>query len=270
MKLEKEKRWENLTISNDFIFSKLVRSKEICKELLEILLNIKVGEIKYPQEQKGINLTYDAKSIRLDVYTEDEKNVYNIEMQVTNSKDLAKRTRYYQGLIDLNIIDKGEDYKELKESYIIFICTFDPFNENLAKYEFRNYCKDKKELELKDGAYKIFFNSKAFEETTNKQLKEFLQYVNGEKVNNKFIEKIDKRIEEIKSNSEWRREYMTLAMKEREIAEINFMKGKAEGRAEEMIKQIETLKELNIPNNVIIEKVSRDYEVEEKEIEKYL
>ena len=41
--------------------------------------------------------------------------------------NLPKRMRYYQGMIDLNILEKGENYKNLKKSFVIFICTFDLF-----------------------------------------------------------------------------------------------------------------------------------------------
>ena len=104
-------KWQSLTISNDFIFAKVMKDKEICKELIETLLNIKIKEIKYITEQKSINIRYDAKSIRLDVYVEAENKIYNIEMQVINKKDLAKRSRYYQDLIDLDIIEKAEYIK---------------------------------------------------------------------------------------------------------------------------------------------------------------
>ena len=57
-------KWQSLTISNDFIFAKVMKDKEICKELIETLLNIKIKEIKYITEQKSINIRYDAKSIR--------------------------------------------------------------------------------------------------------------------------------------------------------------------------------------------------------------
>ena len=132
------KKWEDLTISNDYIFAKVMSDKEICKEVLSVLLNIKVGDVQYIEEQKSINLDYSKKSIRLDVYTQDNKNVYNVEMQTSDTKELAKRSRYYQSVIDLNSIEKGEYYKNLKNSYVIFICTFDLFGKNLPKYEFEN------------------------------------------------------------------------------------------------------------------------------------
>ena len=64
---------------------------------------------KYPKSQKIIDLSADAKSVRLDVYVEDGKGtVYNIEMQTTSNKNIPKRMRYYQGMIDLNILKKAK------------------------------------------------------------------------------------------------------------------------------------------------------------------
>ena len=83
-------------------------------------------------EQKPIEITADARGIRLDVYVEDEnETVYDIEMQPTKKTNLPKRSRYYQGMIDLNLIERGADFNELKKSYVIFICLEDPFKEGL-------------------------------------------------------------------------------------------------------------------------------------------
>lgn len=77
-----------------------MKNKALCKELLEIILEVKIRDITYPEEQKTIKIIRDARSIRLDVYVEDDQNtVYNVEMQTTNPGNLPKRTRYYQGLI---------------------------------------------------------------------------------------------------------------------------------------------------------------------------
>ena len=97
--------------------------KEICKEFLEKLLEIE--KINIPENQKTIDLLLQSKGIRLDIYVKDENNtVYNVEMQRGNNRNLPKRLRYYQGNIDLDLITKGEDYRMLPKSYIIFICTF--------------------------------------------------------------------------------------------------------------------------------------------------
>ena len=100
--------------------------KELCKPLLENILNIKIRDIVYVDYEETIQMTAKSKGIRLDIYVEDDDNtVFNLEMQTTTYKELPKRSRYYQGIIDLNMIEKGESYDILKESYVIFICTFD-------------------------------------------------------------------------------------------------------------------------------------------------
>lgn len=106
-----QKLWESLTISNDFIFSKLMKDREICKEVLEEMLEIKIGNIEYIEDEKTIDLGLSSKGIRLDVYAEDENRSFNVEMQVSNKPNLVKRSRYYQSLIDLNNLQEGEDYE---------------------------------------------------------------------------------------------------------------------------------------------------------------
>ena len=131
------KKYEELDITDPFIFAKVMSEKELCKPLLENILNIKIRDIVYVDYEATIQMTAKSKGIRLDIYVEDDNNtVFNIEMQTTTYKELPKRSRYYQGIIDLNMIEKGESYDILKESYVIFICTFDFFEKGRSVYEF--------------------------------------------------------------------------------------------------------------------------------------
>ena len=112
-----QKKYEELKFTDDFMFCKiLMGNKDICKEIIELLLGVKVKNIVYLEEQKPIEITSDGKGIRLDIYLEDGNTVYDLEMQTTISKDIAKRSRYYQGMIDLNLISRGAAYSELKVS----------------------------------------------------------------------------------------------------------------------------------------------------------
>lgn len=124
------KIFEELQLKDDFMFSIIMRNPKYCKPFLERILGIKISRIEYPKSQETIDLSADAKSVRLDIYVEDEEEtVYNIEMQTVGNRILPKRMRYYQGMIDLSILEKGDSYKNLKRSFIIFICTFDLFGE---------------------------------------------------------------------------------------------------------------------------------------------
>ena len=73
-------------------------------------------------------------------------------------------------------------------------------------------------------------------EDVNSDLKAFLSYVGGKKTENTFVQLLDKEVERVKRNEEWRREYMTLQMRDQENLEkgmeIGLQKGRAEGRAE--------------------------------------
>jgi len=60
--------WEDIGISNDFLFGKIMRNPELCKELLErILPDIEIDHVEYPETQKTIRPDVDAKSVRLDI-----------------------------------------------------------------------------------------------------------------------------------------------------------------------------------------------------------
>ena len=104
------KTYEELELKDDFMFSVIMRDPRYVKPFLETILRIKIAKIEYPEVQKNIDIAAGAKGIRLDVYVEDEKHtVFNLEMQTTTARNLPKRMRYYQGMIDLNILEKGMD-----------------------------------------------------------------------------------------------------------------------------------------------------------------
>ena len=230
-------KWEELGIANDFMFGKVMQEPGMCRRLLEIILDKEIDHIEYPEEQKTLDITKDARSVRLDVYVADGKGtVYDIEMQTTDTRELPKRSRYYQGMIDLNLIEKGESYKRLNPSFVIFICTFDLFGKGRHCYTFENRCAEEPELRLGDESCKIFLNSAGTLEDVSGDLKAFLSYVGGKKTENTFVQLLDKEVERVKRNEEWRREYMTLQMRDQENLEkgmeIGLQKGRAEGREE--------------------------------------
>ncbi len=213
--------WEKLGISNDFLFGKVMQDAKLCKELLQIIFpNMKIDHIEYPVLQKTINMDADAKSVRLDVYIVDNKGtVYDIEMQMADTKELPKRTRYYQAMMDLEMIDKGQSYKKLKKSFVIFICPFDLFNEGRHLYTFKNVCMEDKKILLGDDTTKIFLNTEGKMADVNQKLIAFLDYVAGKKSDDPFVQKLENAIKIAKQNREWRHEYMTLLMRDQENIE---------------------------------------------------
>jgi len=263
--MENEKKkydlWEEIGIENDFLFGKVMQDSELCKELLQrILPDLKIDHVEYPELQKSIRSDVDAKSVRLDVYVKDGKGtVYDIEMQVTDTKELPKRTRYYQSMIDLQMIDRGELYSRLKSSYIIFISPFDAFGKGRHVYTFENLCKEDKSIALNDGAVKIFLNASSKMDDTSKELRAFLDYVAGKKSDDAFVRKLEEAVKQAKKNREWRLEYMTLLMRDQE----NIEKGKIYGA-------ISMCRELGLSDNEILERLQKKYHITKSEAENYM
>ena len=119
-------------------------------------------------------------------------------------------------MIDLNAIEKGANYSELPQNFVIFICTFDAFGKGRLKYTFKNICVEDKKLFLNDGTTKIFFNTTGTSGELNKDAKNILKFIENNTVEDDFTEKLAQEVIKIKENKEWQVEYMTLMMRERE------------------------------------------------------
>ena len=190
-----------------------------------------------------------SKGVRLDVYIEDDENtVYDVEMQARTVRNLPKRSRYYQGLIDVENTRKSTDYINLKRSYVIFICLKDVFDQEKPVYTFENICVEDGHTRLGDEAVKIFLNASAFEKAEDDDIRAFLSYVYNEIPVNEFTKEIDEEVKLVRKSDRWRLSYMTLAMKYAEEREI----GREEGRVED--------------HKLSIEKLAKHYMSENKEL----
>ena len=244
-----EQKWKNATIANNFIFYKVMQNnQDVCKELLEILLQIKIDHIVMHTEET-IEIDYDKKGIRLDVYAEGADKAFDLEMQSTDKGELPERARYYQGVLDVRALSSGADYKDLKDNYVIFICVPDIFKRGLAKYTFENLCLENTEIKLNDRAYKYFFIAQNYDKILDERQKAFLKLVMSpdEKGTDSFTEKVTKLVEEAKLNTQWRKQFMEW---EREMA-YKFREGKEEGRDEKAIEAAIALLKEGISTEII-------------------
>ncbi len=227
-----EKAYDELGFTDDYLFCRiLTENEDLCVELAEMITGRKIRSLVRREEQKAIRLTEDGKGVRFDVYFEDEDNVvYDIEMQTTKKKNLSKRTRYYQGMLDLNILSKGDGYGKLKESYIIFICTFDAFGKGRHKYTFTNLCVEDTSISLEDGSHKIFLCAEGNVDDCSEKMQEFLDYITKKEVKGDFSRRLEQEVTDSRRKERWRFDYMTLFEK--------YEEKKEEGREEHLIRQI--------------------------------
>ena len=255
---------DELTLADNFMFCHTMKNEELCKELLEKLLHIKIDHIIYPELEKELTAYYEMKSVRLDVYVKDSDKIFDIEMQNQPTNYLPLRTRYYQSMIDVDNLLKGEEYSNLKESFIIFICQFDPFNENLPCYTFKNICKENTNIELQDKTSKIIFNSTAYDKEKDIEISSFLKYIKTQEATDDFTIKLNSFVEKAKQNQELRSYYLSMNIHDSDIRRVALAEGKQigllEGAEQTAIETAKNLIHKNIPLETIAECTSLSLE----------
>ena len=202
----------------------------------------------------------NAVSVRLDIYGEDgNETVYNIEMQTTENRNLPKRTRYYQGMIDLNILEKGDNYKNLKRSFVIFICTFDLFGEGRHIYTFENRCIQNLDLGLGDDTTKIILNTKGTMDDVTPEMKKLLDFIDGKEPEDDFTRELDEAVQSVRKNEKWRLDYMTLQMNYQEKYEQGYDEGDRKRAISVAMRMIEanklSLEEIALYSGLTLEQV---------------
>ena len=136
--------------------------------------------------------------------------------------------------MDVDNLLRGQNYAELKESYVIFICTQDPFGKDLPVYTFRNVCGEDGTLFLNDKSYKVFYNVGAYGKEQEVELRAFLEYLCERRATSDFTERIDALVEKAKRNERFRSVYMSLNIREDDLRmageKIGFEWGMRKGR----------------------------------------
>lgn len=242
------KPFEELDFTDDFIFGKVMHNPEICAELLERLLKIKVGRIEYPELQKSIQPYYTTKGVRLDVYVKDSDRVFDIEMQSYKEEAIRKRMRYYQSMVDLDCLMKGADYSELKESFILFICTEDPLKRNLPVYTFREKCEENSDVPLNDNCTKEVYNASCYEKAEDKLVRSFLKYVSKRESDDGFTDRLAELVATVKENETYRQEYMSMNLHDRD----KIREGMREGARMNALENAKNLLKMKILNTTQI------------------
>ena len=247
------RKFQELNLSDDFLFPAALEDPITCRLVLECIIEEKIGELEVKVEYtKKYNSEF--KYIRLDVYAKDSvtKLSYNLEMQNKDEHNLPLRSRYYQSQIDIGNLKPGEDYRNLKPVYVIFICNFDPFDQELYRYTFSMQCEERGFI-LNDGAKRIFLSTKGKNESeVPTLLLDFLGYLNDstdeyvEYNPNEKIKEIHGRIKEMKKNRDVEARYMHYLYVDKLIEEKEKEAEDAKKKAEEAKKDAEEAKKKSI------------------------
>lgn len=241
---EKIEKWENLTLANNFIFYKVMRHHpDACQHLIELLLGIKIERMEFANEE-SIFVDYDSRGVRLDVFVKDTNQIFDVEIQVKETKDLPERSRYYQGIMDVDTLKSGQKYNELKTSHVIFICMADIFQNNLPICTFENICLEDGKTKLNDRAIKHFFIAKnCVKMIEDKEIKDFFEFLISNKTADGFTSDLGNYVDDARHNTQWRMQYMTW---ERQRA-YDFDDGKEEGAQENKIANARNMLKDEVP-----------------------
>ena len=246
----KQKQLNELTVLDRFLFASVMEDDRSLELVLSIIMSEEITLRQPSQVEKEFRTMPWLRSIRLDVYNVDDKNrIYDAEVQEKNTGNLAKRSRFYQALIDSTLLAPGRDvsFHHLPESYLIMITPFDLWGYGKYRYTFRMRCEEQPDLYLEDGIGRIFLNTRGTNDgEVNPELAELLHYMENstdetaEMCRSEKVRELHRRVSEVKASEEFGVKYMQAW--EEKIYER--MEGKEEGLAEGMEKGMEKGREL--------------------------
>ena len=245
------KTLRELTIKNNFMFGAVMCDEENCKEFLEMVLQIPIEHVEVSKE-KSIVYHPEYKGIRLDVIAKDEHHThYDVEMQAIPKAALGKRARYYHSQIDMELLLSGEEYVNLPNSYVIFICDFDPFEKKKYRYTFANQCLEDQELNQQDGSFSIFLSTRGEnDKEVPKGMVKFLKFVRADLTESEkdfedaYVKKLQESVRHVKESREMEERFMLF----QEMLREERAEGKAQSM-EEFLKAMELNFSLRFCNN---------------------
>ena len=233
--MNRKKRLQELTIKDNFMFGAVMTDADNCKPFLQMVLGVPIERVEVSKERCMIYHP-EYKGVRLDVYAKDENYTrYNVEMQVSREPALPRRARYYHSQITSELLLSGTDYAELPDTYVIFICNYDPFGKKKYMYWFENCCISDAKHFFEDGAHTVCLSTCGDnDEEVPEELVKFLKYV-GADLNNStndfgddFVARLQESVRYVKESREMEERYMLLD----ELIKTERKEGKVEERIE--------------------------------------
>ena len=243
MKKKKEvlKLLRDMTLLDNFLFREAMNVPELFGILVDICMEKHIVFNGKPHVEKVFSTLPELREIRVDVYSESvHEAVYSIEMQGTNTGNLQKRSRFYQGHLDVQLLEPGErDFNKMKDVYLIMICSFDLFGKGACRYTFHEVCEEYPDLKLKDGGHRMFINTKGKNrDEFSQEFVELLDYINApveelkRYTTTERMKQLHEGIQKLKRSKEVNDRYMFLWEEIEQYKDEAKSEGREEGRAE--------------------------------------
>lgn len=225
-------KWEELPITNNFIFLKVMQNKELCRRFLETILKIEIDHLENVVTESALSENPNSKFVRFDVHVKNSDRTFIIEMQVVNTNELPQRARFYQSISDVADLNAGDDYLNLPENIVIFLCPFDIYTKGYPIYTFRNLCLEDKTIEMGDMTEKIFINFHFYDKIEDEEIRNLMMFFSKGETEGELSQKFSKALQIARKNLEWKREWMEINFALWDAKKLARAEGVAEGRAE--------------------------------------
>ena len=150
---------KGLRLMDDDFFSEALDEKiEPVEYILRTILernDIKVQCTEAQVEYKSAT----KRSIKLDIRAVDtEGRVLDIEVQRADKGASVRRARFHSSVIDRTLLEKGEDFDALVDTYVIFITEHDKYGAGLPLYHVERTVAELQHTTFGDGAHIIYVN----------------------------------------------------------------------------------------------------------------
>ena len=237
-------RLEDLNLINRFLFDEVMEDRESYQATVSILLGEDIELLAKPETEKELRVSPELREIRLDVVSMDRSGkLYYTEMQQKDTKNLRRRSRYYQAQLDVSLLAPGsKDFNLLNDSCLILVAPFDIFERGLYRYTFATFCKECPDLKLEDGATRVFINTRGKNKWVfSQEFLDFMEYLTNttdevaEKTESYRIKRIHEQVKRIRLSEKMGVKYMQLWEEKAYIREEGLEQGLAEGRDKHLI-----------------------------------
>ena len=261
-----------IPFTDNMIFSLVMRDPDICRRVAEMILpDEDIGEVRVATPnnvlfdensdfevmvQASLDFGKDIRGVRFDAYIKSKNIWIDVEMQTTNEYNIERRSRYYQSMMDSDCLDKGGKFNDLKNTYEVFICTFDYFGKDEPLYVVESYIR-KNDLIFDDGTGRILLNTRCSPDKIPEGLRAFYEYINDpSKVDTELVRDINERVRKY-NTPEWREKQLTFGHMLDEAEKRGLAQGRIEGevsgRAAEKLEIAKTLKAKGVDIDIIAE-----------------
>ena len=232
---------EKLNLTDGFLFAETMDEPEAYEAVVGILLEDEIELLDRTQTEKELRVSPELRAVRLDVVNMDgDGRIYFTEMQKRDTKNLEKRSRYYQAQLDVSLLEPGcSDFKKLNDSCMILIAPFDLFGHGLYRYTFEGQCREVPGLALQDGATRVFINTFGTnQQDFSQEFLDFMEYINdtrdavAARSKSPRVKLVHDRVEKIRRSEKCGVKYMQRWEEIAYARQDGYEEGRSEGRSE--------------------------------------